>query len=136
MQHIHLLSSATMSGLSVPLQTPNGHRYNQPTGLFINNEFVKSSTGQKITSISPSSEAEIVSVYAASAQDVDTAVRAARKALNERSWKLMSGTDRGKLMAKLADLIESKKELLASTEAWDNGEFAIGSSVTSSDFIT
>lgn len=111
-----------MSNLSVPLKTPNGHRYNQPTGLFINNEFVKSSTGQKITSISPSTETEIVLVYAASERDVDSAVRAARKALNDRSWKLMSGTERGQLMAKLADLIESKKELLASTEAWDNGE--------------
>jgi aldehyde dehydrogenase (NAD+) len=37
---------------------------------------------------------------------------------------LLSGTERGKLMAKLADLIEAKKELLASTEAWDNGELA------------
>jgi len=111
-----------MSDLSVSLETPNGHRYNQPTGLFINNAFVKSSTGQKVTSISPSTETEIVSVYAASKQDVDTAVRAARKALNDRSWKMMSGTERGQLMAKLADLIEAKKELLASTEAWDNGK--------------
>lgn len=41
-----------MSGLSVELTTPNGHRYTQPTGLFINNEFVPSSGGA-ITSIDP-----------------------------------------------------------------------------------
>lgn len=34
----------------------------------------------------------------------------------------MPATDRGRLMAKLADLIEENKELLASIDAWDNGE--------------
>jgi aldehyde dehydrogenase (NAD(P)+) len=41
-----------MSDLFVDLVAPNGIRYSQPTGLFINNEFVPSS-GPKITSIDP-----------------------------------------------------------------------------------
>jgi hypothetical protein len=45
--------SANMSDLSVELTAPNGTKYTQPTGLFINNEWVKSSNGQKITSINP-----------------------------------------------------------------------------------
>lgn len=45
-----------------------------------------------------------------------------RKALRESSWKLLLGTDRRRLMAKLADLIEERKELLASIDAWDNGQ--------------
>ncbi|KAK6592113.1 aldehyde dehydrogenase (NAD+) [Botrytis cinerea] len=73
---------------------PNGKKYTQPTGLFINNEWVKSSTGQKITSINPSDESEIASVYAASAEDVDTAVKAARAAMH----------------------------ILATIETWDNGK--------------
>lgn len=68
-------------------------------------------------------EKPIATVQAASAQDVDTAVQAASKALKHPSWKLLSGTDRGKLMSKLADLIEKRKELLASIDAWDNGKF-------------
>lgn len=44
----------TMSDLSVELTAPNGVKYTQPTGLFINNEWVKSSKGDKITSINPS----------------------------------------------------------------------------------
>jgi len=43
-----------MSGLSVELTAPNGIKYTQPTGLFINNEWVKSSKGNTIASISPS----------------------------------------------------------------------------------
>lgn len=61
----------------------------------------------------------------ASKQDVNDAVSAAQIALAHPSWKLLSGTDRGKLMAKLADLIEGHRELLASIEAWDNGQLPI-----------
>jgi len=42
-----------MSGLQVELTAPNGVKYTQPTGLFINNEWVKSSKGNKISSINP-----------------------------------------------------------------------------------
>jgi len=66
-------------------------------------------------------EATIAEVHAGSAKDVDTAVKAAKAALNNPSWKLLPGTDRGILMSKLADLIEANKEVLASVEAWDNG---------------
>lgn len=66
-------------------------------------------------------EATIAEVHAGSAKDVDTAVRAAKAALVNPSWKLLPGTERGILMNKLADLIEANKEVLASIEAWDNG---------------
>lgn len=41
------------SSAPVELEAPNGVKYTQPTGLFINNEFVKASSGQTITSIDP-----------------------------------------------------------------------------------
>lgn len=43
-----------MSNLSVQLTAPNGRTYAQPIGLFINNEFVASKSGEKIASINPS----------------------------------------------------------------------------------
>jgi aldehyde dehydrogenase (NAD(P)+) len=39
--------------MEVELTAPNGKKWTQPLGLFINNEFVKSSNGQTITSINP-----------------------------------------------------------------------------------
>lgn len=42
-----------MSDLFVELTAPNGRKYTQPRGLFINNEFVKSKSGETITSINP-----------------------------------------------------------------------------------
>lgn len=127
-----------MAGLSVQLKAPNGREYTQPIGLFINNEFVASKSGAKIASINPtlvirvnsyslaipngnSDESEITSVYAAGAEDVDLAVKAARKALKDPSWKDLPPTERGYLMNKLADLVEKHQETLATIETWDNG---------------
>ncbi|KAL1966435.1 hypothetical protein VTN77DRAFT_4577 [Rasamsonia byssochlamydoides] len=115
-------SPLTMSDLFVELTAPNGRKYTQPLGLFINNEFVKSKFGEKITTINPTDESEITSVYAAGEDDVDVAVKAARKALKDPSWKLLPPTDRGRLMHKLADLVEQHKETLATIETWDNGK--------------
>lgn len=42
-----------MAPLSVDLEAPNGTKYTQPTGIFINNEFVASSSGQVLPSIDP-----------------------------------------------------------------------------------
>lgn len=110
-----------MSDLSVEVTAPNGLKYTQPTGLFINNEFVPSSKGNKITSINPTDESEIASVHAAEPEDVDKAVDAARAAF-KGEWREMATSDRGELMWKLAGLIEKNKELLATIETMDNGK--------------
>ncbi|GJC83601.1 aldehyde dehydrogenase [Colletotrichum liriopes] len=111
-----------MSDLSVELTAPNGVKYTQPTGLFINNEFVKSAKGETIDSIDPATEEKIASVQAAEVEDIDKAVKAAYAALRHESWKGISATDRGIMMYKLADLIEEHKETLATIDAWDNGK--------------
>ncbi|PCD42155.1 hypothetical protein AU210_004689 [Fusarium oxysporum f. sp. radicis-cucumerinum] len=108
--------------LDVQLTAPNGRTYKQPTGLFINNEFVPSSNGSKITSINPTNEQEITSVYAASSEDVDKAVRAARRALRNPAWRDLPATERGKLMNRLAELVEENRDILATIETWDNGK--------------
>lgn len=68
-----------------------------------------------------STEKPIATVQAADADNVDDAVNAARAALKHESWKGISASERGLLMFRLADLIEEKKELLATIDAWDNG---------------
>lgn len=63
-----------------------------------------------------------MSVEAASAQDVDKAVQAARAALTGPGWGDISNTDRGMLMFKLADLIEAHQETLATLETLNGGK--------------
>lgn len=111
----------TMGDLKVDLTAPNGRKITLPTGLFINNQFIKGN-GDPITSINPANEKDIATVSSASAEDIDSAVQAAREAFNDPSWRDLPPTDRGRLMYKLADLIEGKKEDLATLETWDNGK--------------
>lgn len=106
----------------VELTAPNGRRYLQPTGLFINNEFVASKAGEKLSTINPADESEIASVFAAGLEDVDEAVKAARRALRNPSWKEMQATERGSLLYKFAELIERHRDVLATIETWDNGK--------------
>ncbi|KAL3440659.1 aldehyde dehydrogenase domain-containing protein [Aspergillus insuetus] len=106
----------------IRLTAPNGRKFTQPTGLFINNEFVKSVSGATIQSINPTDESVIASVYVAGRDDVDLAVEAARKAFRTKPWADLSPTSRGKLLLRLADLVDEHRESLATIETWDNGK--------------
>jgi len=91
---------------------------------FINNEWVKGVDGKTFETINPATEEVICSVAEATEKDVDIAVAAARKAY-EGPWKKVTPEDRGKLLVKLADMIEKNLDLLAAVESLDNGK-AIG----------
>jgi aldehyde dehydrogenase (NAD+) len=106
---------------SVKLSTPATGEYEQPTGLFINGEFVKGVEGKTFEVINPSTEEVICSVHEATEKDVDIAVKAARAAF-EGEWRTLSPDARGRLLHKLADLFEQNTNLLASVEALDNGK--------------
>jgi aldehyde dehydrogenase (NAD+) len=108
--------------MEIELSAPNGKKWSQPRGLFINNEFVESGNKQTLSSINPTNEEEICSVYAATADDIDAAVKAARAAFKHPSWKNLSGTQRGALLTKLADLVGQHSEVLATIECLDNGK--------------
>lgn len=107
--------------LSVSLETPVTGKYEQPTGLFINGEFVKGVDGKQFDVINPSTEKVICQVHEASEKDVDIAVSAARKAF-EGEWRKVTPCDRGKLLCKLADLFDENSDLLAAVESLDNGK--------------
>jgi len=106
---------------STKLKTPHAGEYEQPTGLFINNEFVKAVDGKSFEVINPTDESVICSVAEASEKDVDIAVAAARKAF-EGEWRQVTPNDRGKLLVKLADLFDENADLLAAVESLDNGK--------------
>lgn len=93
-----------------------------PTKLLINGEWQDSQSGKTFETINPATEEVICDVAAAQKEDVDRAVVAARRAFDEGPWRKMSATERGKLMLKLADLIEKNKKELAQLETLDNGK--------------
>jgi aldehyde dehydrogenase (NAD+) len=93
-----------------------------PTQLLINNRWVSSESGETFATINPSTGEEICQVAAAGAGDVDKAVLAARQAFEQGPWRKMNASERGRLLYRLADLIEKHGDELARLEALDNGK--------------
>merc|ERR1712039_713008 len=118
---VHKHTESLIMPLSVQLETPHSGKYEQPTGLFINNEFVKGAEGKTFEVINPSTEEVITSVHEATEKDIDIAVAAARKAF-EGPWRKETPENRGKLIVKLANLFEENLDLLAAVESLDNGK--------------
>jgi aldehyde dehydrogenase (NAD+) len=92
------------------------------TRLFINNDFVDATGGNTFETFNPTTGEVLAKVSAASAADVDRAVKAARKALESGPWAKMDAVDRGRLMFKLADLVETNLEELAALETLNSGK--------------
>jgi len=93
------------------------------TKLFINNEFVDSMNGTTVPTVNPVTEEVICHVQAAEQGDVDAAVATARHAFQyDSKWRKMDASKRGKLLLKLADLIERDQSYIASLETLDNGK--------------
>jgi aldehyde dehydrogenase (NAD+) len=92
------------------------------TKLLINNRWVNSRSGKTFPTINPSTGEEICQVAEADAADVDEAVKAARHAFEKGPWRKMSAAERGKLIYRLADLMEKHADELARLEALDNGK--------------
>jgi len=93
------------------------------TKLFINNEFVDAVSGKTFATIDPTDEEEIARIAEGDKEDVDRAVKAAREAFKIGSgWRTMDASMRGKLIMKLADLMERNKEYIAKLDTVDNGK--------------
>ncbi|KAG8184985.1 hypothetical protein JTE90_024520 [Oedothorax gibbosus] len=93
------------------------------TKLFINNEWQKSISGKSFPTVNPATGETITHIQEGSAEDVDKAVKAAQQAFRFGSpWRKTDSSERGRLLNKLADLIEKDRNYLASLETLDNGK--------------
>lgn len=90
--------------------------------LFINGEFVESTSQKTFDTYNPATGEVLATVFEAGPEDIDRAVRAARKAFDEGPWSKMSASERSRLMYKLADLMEANSAELAQLETLDNGK--------------
>ncbi|WP_169976025.1 aldehyde dehydrogenase family protein [Tautonia rosea] len=92
------------------------------TKLLINGQWRDSLSGKTFETINPATEEVIAQVAEGDAADIDLAVKAARKAFDTGPWRTMDARDRGRLLNKLADLMESQIDELAALESLDNGK--------------
>src|SRR5258706_12041155 len=80
--------------------------------LFINGRFVAPTSGKYFESVNPATEQTLTTIAAANAEDVDSAVKSARKAY-DKVWSKMPGRERGKYLYRIARIIQEKARELA-----------------------
>jgi len=90
--------------------------------MFINNEWLDSSSGETIETINPSTGQTLGLFPSANEEDVNRAVNAARHALEQGEWSALTPRARENLLWKLADLIDENVNELAELEAIDQGK--------------
>jgi aldehyde dehydrogenase (NAD+) len=90
--------------------------------LLIDGEFVDAKSGKTFGTEDPRTGQKLLEVAEAQAEDVDLAVKAARKAFDKGPWPRMSGRERGQILYKFADILEEHAEELAHLESLDNGK--------------
>ena len=90
--------------------------------LLIDGKLVDAASGKTFPVYNPATGALLAQVAEAEAEDVDRAVKAARRAFDDGPWSRMSPSERGKLLWKLADLLERHSEEFAEIESIDNGK--------------
>jgi acyl-CoA reductase-like NAD-dependent aldehyde dehydrogenase len=94
----------------------------KPKKLLIDGKFVDAVSGKTFETINPATEEVLAKVPEGGKEDVDKAVKAARRALESGPWRKMPTFERARLIYKLADLIEKHADELAQLETLDNGK--------------
>ncbi len=92
------------------------------TKLFIDNKWVDPVDGGDFETYNPATGEVLAKVAAGDKADVDKAVKAARRALDSGPWSTMDAADRGRLLFKLADLVDQHADEMASLESLNCGK--------------
>jgi aldehyde dehydrogenase (NAD+) len=112
------MTTATAAGS----KSGSAHVKVKQTKMLIDGKWVDSHSGKTFDTINPATGEVIARVAEGDKADVDKAVKAARKAFDKGPWRKMNARERGRLMYKLADLIERNFDELAALETLDNGK--------------
>lgn len=94
----------------------------QPRKMLINNKWVEAVSGKTFPTYDPSTGEVLAEIAEGDKADIDLAVKAARKAFDQGAWRKMTPSERGRLIWKLADLLEQHLEEFAYLESLDNGK--------------
>lgn len=92
--------------------------------MFIDGEWVDGAHGQTMVSENPATGEPWARFACAGKADVERCVAAARRALDDPAWRDITATARGRLIYRLADLIEAHAQTIGEVETTDSGKLA------------
>jgi len=93
-----------------------------PRKMYVNGDWVEAASGKTFPVYNPATGEVMAQVAEGDREDIDRAVRAARRAFEGGPWPVMTASERGRLIWKLGDLIEQHLEEFAQMESLDNGK--------------
>jgi len=97
-----------------------------PRQLFINGQWTDAASGRTFDTPNPATGETLATIAEGDAEDINRAVRAARKAFEDGPWGKMSPSERGRIIWRIGDLILEHRDELAQLESLDNGKpFAV-----------
>ena len=94
----------------------------KPRKMLIDGKWVNAASGKTFPTYNPATGEVLAQVAEGDRADIDAAVKAARKAFDNGPWSRLTASERGKLVWKLADLLEEHLEEFATLETLDNGK--------------
>jgi acyl-CoA reductase-like NAD-dependent aldehyde dehydrogenase len=94
----------------------------KPFKLFINGKWEESLSGRTIPVMNPATGEQLTIVPDAGPEDVDRAVKAARRSFEDRVWRKMDVSRRERIIWRIGELIEKNKEELGTLECLENGK--------------
>src|SRR5215470_2246022 len=94
----------------------------KPRKMFINGKWVESASGKTFPTYNPATGEVLARIAEGDKEDIDRAVKAARAAFDSGSWPRLTSSERGRLIWKLADLLEQHLQEFAELETLDNGK--------------
>jgi len=94
----------------------------KPRKMLINGKWVNAASGKTFPSYNPATGEVLAQVAEGDREDINQAVKAARKAFDQGPWRRMTASERGRLVWKLADLLDKNIEEFAYLESLDNGK--------------
>ena len=95
---------------------------NQPGKLLIDGQWIEARSGKTFEVFNPATDQVVANVAEGTAEDVELAVAAARKAFDDGPWSKMTASKRGRLIWKIGELIEAHADEFAQLETLDNGK--------------
>ena len=97
-----------------------------PRQLFINGQWADAASGKTFETPNPATGETLAQIAEGDAEDIDRAVRAARRAFEDGPWSRMTPSERGRIIWRIGDLILEHTDELAQLESLDNGKpFAV-----------
>ena len=93
-----------------------------PRQMFINGQWSQAASGKTFDTPNPATGETLARVAEGDAEDINRAVKAARKAFEEGPWSRMTPSERGRIIWRIGDLILAHTDELAQLESLDNGK--------------